>query len=196
MLDNEFPGSQGHGSTSPCEAVLWRRVMHQRISAGLAMFLPALLWLSVPGPAPAPSSLWTAKVIRQVGGGAKALSQSDRIAVSLGGLKPGLTEQVARDDTEHDRQHNHHQIALCSQQSQSPDTVSPVDRMCLAKEGWAAKTQPARRRSRRAAGPGLAAWLAPGGDTRVTASWQRVWGSVRPSGSGRQRQFVAFGCSR
>ena len=111
------------------------------------MLLPALLSLSVPGAAPAPSFFWAAQVTRQVGDEAKALSLGDRITAGLGGLKPGLSEQVARVDTGHDRQHNHDQLASCRQQSLSPAMVSRVDRLCLAKDGWAAKAQPARRGS-------------------------------------------------
>ena len=111
------------------------------------MLLPALLSLSVPGAAPAPSFLWAAQVMRQVGDEAKALSLGDRIAAGHGGLKPGLSEQMARDDTGNDRQHNRDQLASSRQQSLSPATVSSVDRLCLAKDGWAAKAQPARRES-------------------------------------------------
>ena len=45
------------------------------------------------------------KVNVQVGGRAKALNQSGRTAVSLVGLEPSLTEQVARDDAAHHLQH-------------------------------------------------------------------------------------------
>lgn len=49
------------------------------------------------------------------------MSQSDRTAVSLVGLVPGLTEQVARDDAVHDLQHKRHQLELCSQQQAQRD---------------------------------------------------------------------------
>jgi hypothetical protein len=55
------------------------------------------------------------KVNVQVGGRAKALNQSDRTAVSLLGLEPSLTEQVARDDAVHHVQDKHHEFGWCSQ---------------------------------------------------------------------------------
>ena len=61
------------------------------------------------------------KVNVQVGGRAKALNQSDRTAVSLVGLEPGLTEQVARDDAVHHLQHKRHQLGLCGQQQAQGD---------------------------------------------------------------------------
>jgi hypothetical protein len=57
----------------------------------------------------------------QVGGRAKALNQSDRTAVSLVGLEPGLPEQVARADAVHHLQHKRHQLGLCSQQQAQGD---------------------------------------------------------------------------
>ena len=56
------------------------------------------------------------KVNVQVGCRAKALNQSDRTAVSLVGLEPGLTEQVPRDYAVHHLQHGRHQLGLCGQQ--------------------------------------------------------------------------------
>ena len=61
------------------------------------------------------------KVDVQVGGRAKALNQRDRTAVSLVGLEPGLTEQVARDHAVHHLQHNRHQLGLCGQQQAQRD---------------------------------------------------------------------------
>ncbi len=52
------------------------------------------------------------KVNVQVGGRAKALNQSDRTAISLVGLEPGLTEQLARDHAVHHLQHGRQQLGL------------------------------------------------------------------------------------
>jgi hypothetical protein len=61
------------------------------------------------------------KVNVQVGGRAKALSQSDRTAVSLVGLQTSLTEQVPRDDAVNHLQHKRHQLGLCCQQQAQRD---------------------------------------------------------------------------
>ncbi len=61
------------------------------------------------------------KVDVEVGGRAKALDQSDRTAVSLVSLEPGLTEQVARHCAVDHLPHNRHQLGLFSQQHAQRD---------------------------------------------------------------------------
>ena len=59
------------------------------------------------------------KVNVQAGGRAKAPIQSDRTAVSLVGLEPGLTEQVARDCAVHHLQHGRHQLGCAASSRRS-----------------------------------------------------------------------------